>query len=154
MENKINPEELLRAGTPIQIVPSGYSMYPLVNPNKGDAVVLEPLGERTLKKREVVLFRRNSLAAPGAGDILVLHRIVRISGEDFFLVGDNQCDVEGPVNRSQICGVMTAVVKKGRSISVTDLRYRLSCGVWHILLPVRPALLRFASWGKRTFSRR
>ena len=50
MEEKKNPEALLLAGNTIQIVPSGYSMYPVVNPNHGDAVILKPLGDRRPKK--------------------------------------------------------------------------------------------------------
>ena len=154
MEEKKNPEALLLAGNTIQIVPSGYSMYPLVNPNHGDAVILEPLGDRRPKKGEVVLFRRCSTANPGEGDLLVLHRIVRVTAEGYYLVGDNQSQPEGPVERSQMCGVMTAVVKRGRRLSVTDLRYRLLCGLWRFFLPIRPTLLRFAAMCRKRILRR
>lgn len=154
MEEKKNPEALLLAGNTIQIVPSGYSMYPLVNPNHGDAVILEPLGDRRPKKGEVVLFRRCSTANPGEGDLLVLHRIVRVTAEGYYLVGDNQSQPEGPVERSQMSGVMTAVVKRGRRLSVTDLRYRLLCGMWRFFLPIRPTLLRFAVWCRKRILRR
>ena len=154
MEEKKNPEALLLAGNTIQIVPSGYSMYPLVNPNHGDAVILEPLGDRRPKKGEVVLFRRCSTANPGEGDLLVLHRIVRVTAEGYYLVGDNQSQPEGPVERSQMCGVMTAVVKRGRRFSVTDLRYRLLCGMWRFFLPIRPTLFRFAVWCRKRILRR
>ena len=154
MEEKKNPEALLLAGNTIQIVPSGYSMYPLVNPNHGDAVILEPIGDRRPKKGEVVLFRRCSTANPGEGDLLVLHRIVRVTAEGYYLVGDNQSQPEGPVERSQMCGVMTAVVKRGRRFSVTDLRYRLLCGMWRFFLPIRPTLLRFAAMCRKRILRR
>ena len=154
MEEKKNSEALLLAGNTIQIVPSGYSMYPLVNPNHGDAVILEPLGDRRPKKGEVVLFRRCSTANPGEGDLLVLHRIVRVTAEGYYLVGDNQSQPEGPVERSQMCGVMTAVVKRGRRLSVTDLRYRLLCGMWRFFLPIRPTLLWFAVWCRKRILRR
>ena len=154
MEEKKNPEALLLAGNTIQIVPSGYSMYPLVNPNHGDAVILEPIGDRRPKKGEVMLFRRCSTANPGEGDLLVLHRIVRVTAEGYYLVGDNQSQPEGPVERSQMCGVMTAVVKRGRRFSVTDLRYRLLCGLWRFFLPIRPTLLRFAVWCRKRILRR
>ena len=154
MEEKKNPEALLLAGNTIQIVPSGYSMYPLVNPNHGDAVILKPIGDRRPKKGEVVLFRRRSTANPGEGDLLVLHRIVRVTSEGYYLVGDNQSQPEGPVERSQMCGVMTAVVKRGRRFSVTDLRYRLLCGMWRFFLPIRPTLFRFAVWCRKRILRR
>ena len=154
MEEKKNPEALLLAGNTIQIVPSGYSMYPLVNPNHGDAVILEPIGDRRPKKGEVVLFRRCSTANPGEGDLLVLHRIVRVTAEGYYLVGDNQSQTEGPIDRNQMSGVMTAVVKRGRRFSVTDLRYRLLCGLWRFFLPIRPTLLRFAVWCRKRILRR
>lgn len=154
MEEQKNPEALLLAGNTIQIVPSGYSMYPLVNPNHGDAVILEPLGDRRPKKGEVVLFRRRSAVNPGEGDLLVLHRIVKITAEGYYLVGDNQSQTEGPIDRNQMCGVLTEVVKKGRRLSVTDLRYRLLCGLWRCLLPIRPALLRFAVRCRKRIPRR
>ena len=154
MEEKKNPEALLLAGNTIQIVPSGYSMYPVVNPNHGDAVILKPLGDRRPKKGEVVLFRRCSTANPGEGDLLVLHRIVRVTAEGYYLVGDNQSQTEGPIDRNQMSGVMTAVVKRGRRLSVTDLRYRLLCGLWRFFLPIRPTLFRFAVWCRKRILRR
>ena len=154
MEEKKNPEALLLSGISIQMVPSGYSMYPLVNPNHGDAVILEPLGDRNPKKGEVVLFRRCSTANPGEGDLLVLHRIVKITPEGYYLVGDNQCDIEGPVERSRMCGVMTAVIKENRRRSVDALRYKFPCLLWRWLLPLRPAILGVAGRFRRRISGR
>ena len=77
----------------IKIKPKGYSMYPLFVPGRDYAVIthIEP---DKLKKGDVVLYRRHDNTG-----ILVLHRICRIDKNGFYMVGDNQSVIEGPLEK-------------------------------------------------------
>ena len=145
-KEKANIEKLLLEGHTVQFYPTGWSMYPLLT-NGRDQVIVEPRGNRKLRRGDVALYRRE-------GSILVLHRIVRVKPEGYYMVGDNQKEIEGPLHPEQILGVMTHVIRKGRTIPVTDPLYRLYSGVWLMLRPVRPALSRFAAKLKRFFIKR
>lgn len=130
---RVDIERLLQDGYAVQVKPEGYSMYPLFVPGR-DEVVISPLqepGKRKLKRGDVVLYRRE-------GSILVLHRIWKVNADGFFLVGDNQSQVEGPLSYVQMRGIMTAFIRKGRYVPVTHPVYVLYSFVWLRALRFRP----------------
>lgn len=125
-------EQLLREGRVIQIRPEGYSMYPLFVPGRDEAVI-GPLAGKKPKRGDVVLYRRKN-------SILVLHRVWKRDGEKFYMVGDNQKEVEGPLESECIRGILTGVVRKGSYFPVSDPLYKSLSAVWLFLRPLRPAL--------------
>ena len=124
-------------------------MYPLLNPDKGDQVIVEPLGERKLKRGDVVLYRRDGEKGTTdeegfAEGILVLHRIHHRKGDQFYFVGDNQNQIEGPLRTDQLRGIMVARVRRGKTLSVRNILYRMSTGAWLLVCPIRPRIMRVA----------
>ena len=96
-----------------------------------------------MKKGDVALYRRD-------GSILVLHRICRITQKGFYMVGDNQSVIEGPLRPDQIRGKMVAFERKGRRpVSVGQMRYRILSGIWLRLLPVRPIFWKISAFIKK-----
>lgn len=129
MGETMDIETRIKMGQSIRIFPEGYSMYPLLVPGR-DEVILSPLPDRNLRRGEVVLYRREQ-------GILVLHRIWKQRQDAFYMVGDNQVEVEGPIAREQLIGIMTGLVRKGKLISVNNPAYCILCGIWLCLRPVR-----------------
>lgn len=125
-------EELLNQGNCIQIKPQGYSMYPVLVPGR-DAVIVEPVGTTRPKRGDVVLYRRS----PEEQGILVLHRIWKTGKGGYYMVGDNQQEIEGPLDASCIKGIMVAMIRKGKHISVKNPIYRLLTSGWLLLRPLR-----------------
>ena len=81
-------EQLLKQGNVIRIKPQGTSMYPLFVPGRDEACI-ERTDFSSLKRGDVILYRRDK-------SILVLHRIWKITNNSFYMVGDNQTEIEGP----------------------------------------------------------
>lgn len=129
-KEKQDIEALLAAGQSVQFAPDGWSMYPLLESLR-DQVVVVPIGERPLRRGDVALYRRD-------GGILVLHRVWRANARGLWFVGDNQKEIEGPLRPDQVRGVMTAMIRKGKRVEVTDLRYRVFSALWLLLRPIRP----------------
>ena len=131
-------EQLLSTGHAIQIHPRGYSMYPLFVPGRDEAIIspLPPTGTSRLKRGDIVLYRR-------AGSILVLHRIFKITKSGIYLVGDNQTEVEGPLAHSQVRGILTSFIRKGREVSVHHPLYVLYSHVWLLFRPFRHKIADF-----------
>ena len=127
----------------IKIKPKGYSMYPLFVPGRDYAVIthIEP---DKLKKGDVVLYRRHDNTG-----ILVLHRICRIDKNRFYMVGDNQSEIEGPLEKECIHGKLIAVERNGRMFSVNNIVYRFISYVWLLLSPVRMPITKSAAAVKR-----
>lgn len=140
-EEKRKIEELLQQGQTVQIAPQGYSMYPMLMPGRDQAILKRAEPEK-LKKGDVVLYRR-------PGSILVLHRLCKHSSAGFFMVGDNQIEVEGPLSQEQILGVLTAFIRKGHHISVKNPVYVVCVRIWLFLRPVRRPFQLAAAFVKR-----
>ena len=130
----VDIEACLAAGQTVQFPIRGWSMYPLLTPGR-DSVIVAPVKLEILRRGDAALYRRD-------GGILVLHRIWRVRDGGIWFVGDNQKEVEGPLRPDQVRGVMTAAIRKGRRIEVTDLRCRLYSRLWLLLRPLRPAISR------------
>lgn len=140
-EPKQDIEGLLAQGIPVQFKPQGYSMYPLFMPGRDEAVVA-PADPGRLRRGDVVLYRRDQ-------SILVLHRIWRRKGDGFYLVGDNQREIEGPLRPDQMKGVLVRVIRNGKQFSTENLLYRFLAALWLWLRPARPFLSHLVAKGKR-----
>ena len=122
----------------------GDSMLPLIRQGR-DLVVIERVSGR-LKKYDVPLYRRD-------GGQYVLHRVLKVRQDDYVLCGDNRWRRETGVTDRHVRGVLTAVVRDGKELRVTDLRYKLYVRLWCGLFPLRPVVLRGAWFLKRLAKR-
>lgn len=134
-------EALLLQGSAVQFKPQGYSMYPLFVPGRDQAVVA-PVDPGRLKRGDVVLYRRDE-------SILVLHRIWKHTGDQFYLVGDNQKEIEGPLRPDQMRGILVEIIRNGKRFSVKNPIYRILSALWLRLRPLRPLLSHMAASCKR-----
>lgn len=129
-DSRLDLEKLLQDGNIIRIKPQGYSMYPLFIPGRDEALI-QQVSIHSLRRNDVILYRRRH-------SILVLHRICHITPEGFFMVGDNQYELEGPLRPEQVKGKLIAFIHNGKEFSVTNPFYRFLSSLWLFLLPVRP----------------
>ena len=129
---QIDIEKLLQEGKIVQTKLRGYSMYPLFVPGRED-VRIESCRQDSLHRGDVVLYRRT-------GGRLVLHRIHHIKNGKYYMVGDNQTEIEGPLEPEQIKGKMTAFIKNGKIIPEDNVYYRMYAATWLFFRPCRPAI--------------
>lgn len=134
-------EELLSEDNIVVVKPEGYSMYPMFLPGRDEAVIRKAVTDR-LKRGDVVLYRRKS-------GILVLHRIHHRNQDGFYMVGDNQIKVEGPLQEEQVKGVLEGFVRNGKYISTDNILYRAVSGLWLVMRPVRRPVQLIAAWVKK-----
>ncbi len=111
----------------------GDSMMPLLRQGR-DLVIIGKVSGR-LKKYDVPLYRRDS-------GQYVLHRILKVRSEDYVICGDNRTNREYGITDRHIIGVLTAIVRDGREISVKDGKYRLYVHLWCDFFWVRCMLLK------------
>lgn len=140
-----NIEEILESGKAVQIKPRGYSMYPVIVPGR-DEVIVQKEDPAKLKRGDVAMYRRE-------GSILVIHRIWKKDEKGFYMVGDNQTEIEGPLRTDQIKGKMVALIRNGKEIDVREIRYRILCSIWLFMRPVRRPVSLAAAAVKRWLKR-
>ena len=134
-EEAMDIEKLLEQGNRLRIKPRGYSMYPLIVPGR-DEVYVEKVPPQKLRRGDVVLYRRRE------ENTLVLHRIYKKKKDAFFMVGDNQKEIEGPLDGTQIKGKMTGIIRKGHEYSSSNIIYVVVSRLWLLLRPCRPQISR------------
>ena len=100
----------------------GDSMLPLLRQGK-DLFVISRKPEGRLKKYDVPLYKRDD-------GTYVLHRIIKVRKHDYVLCGDNRWQCETGITDRHVIGVMTAIIRDGTSIPVTDRKYRLYVHLW------------------------
>lgn len=135
MQEKKNLEELLKNGETVGFYPQGNSMYPTIVPGR-DSVIVEPLGDRKVKRGDVLLFRRPK-TAPVLPGMLILHRVWHSKKDGIYMVGDNEKQIEGPLERACFMGIMVELNRKGRTIRTSNLFYRFLTGMWLFMRPIR-----------------
>lgn len=131
MNSSTFEEELEKYGS-IVYTNVGVSMMPLLRQHRDLIVLKKPEGR--LKKYDVPLYKRDS-------GQYVLHRILKVRGRDYVLCGDHQYRREYGITDDHIIGVLNAVVRDGKEISVSDRRYLLYVHLWCDFFYIRAAIL-------------
>ena len=126
-------EEILKTEGQLIYTGVGDSMWPLIRQGHDLVVIRRTTGR--IKKIDVPLYRRDS-------GQYVLHRVLKVRENDYVLCGDNRWHRETGITDRHILGVLTAVIRDRKQLSITDWRYRLYVHLWCDLFPLRAFLLR------------
>lgn len=110
-----NFEEVIREKGQLIYTNVGNSMAPLIRPR--DLLVIKKV-TAPLKQYDIPLYKRKS-------GQYVLHRIVGEDKEGFITCGDNRTTLEYGVKKEQIIGVLTDIIRDGRTLSVDALSQAL-----------------------------
>ncbi len=124
----------------VRMTINGSSMSPFIR--DGDVVELESVRSRPVLG-DMVLVRRSE-------DYYVLHRVVRIEGDEFFLRGDAQQHSEGPFTRRDVLGKVIASYHSGRVRDFDRGTWRLAMLIWMRCAPWSLWLFRLAARIRRS----
>ena len=122
MNNSLSFDEYLDANGSLTYTNVGTSMLPLLRQGR-DLFTLRKKGPERCRVGDVVLYRRPP-------NQYVLHRVVKVRPTDYVILGDNCLSREYGITDSDILGVMTSFVRRGREHRVEESGYRLYSFVW------------------------
>lgn len=109
----------------------GVSMMPLLRQNK-DLMIIEAPTE-PYKRLDAVLFERPN-------GQLILHRILKVYDDRYWIIGDNCRDGED-VPKEAVLGILTGVKRGKKTISTDDFAYkmyvRLWCAPYHLRIMIQ-----------------
>lgn len=141
MESKVkvlSPEELippllslLDETDCVPLVISGSSMTPFLVHGR-DTVYLSKVW-RSLRKGDMILYRRDSGS-------YILHRIYRVVGNCYTLVGDAQTELEYGIRQDQVLALVCAVRRKGKLLKPGSFWWDFFQHVWIRMVPLRPGI--------------
>lgn len=124
-------KQLTEDGKEVSMIITGSSMSPFLIHERDVIWFKKP--NRELKKGDMVFFQR-------ANGQYVMHRIQKVIKEDFYLIGDGQTEIEGPIHRNTIWAIVTQVRRKGKMLHPGDFWWEFFEHVWINLIPIRGIL--------------
>ncbi len=127
-------QEMINKDKQVNLTVTGNSMFPLFS-HLRDSVTVKKFNE--YKKYDIILYIRNN------GD-LVLHRIVKVKNNEFYLCGDNQTLIEYPIYPNQVIGKVVSFTRKGKVYDFNSFLSMFYARFWVLSLKIRKPLLIFA----------
>ena len=121
-------KQLIEEGQEVVITVTGWSMQPFLRNRRDRVSLIKPSDICNIG--DIVLYRRKT-------GQFVLHRIYNIKSDGYYMMGDNQVDMEGPIEADTIFAVVTEIERNGRWISVKGLPWIIASCLWRVLYPVR-----------------
>lgn len=125
--------ELTESGKEVTLVVAGSSMAPFLIHHRDSICFRKP--DRDLRKGDMVFFQQTDGA-------YVMHRICRIRDNAYYLIGDAQTEVEGPIRREQIFALITKIKRKGKWICPGNFWWFFFARVWIRVIPFRRLFIR------------
>ena len=126
-------EEMLEQDGYLVYTNVGTSMLPLLRQRLDIIEIRKKDLQKRCEKYDTVLYKR--------GNKYILHRILQVRGKDYVICGDHNLRKEYGITDEQILGVMTRVIRNGKSITMNNKLYKLYVHLWCDLYPVRAAIL-------------
>ncbi|KGK91408.1 peptidase S24 [Desulfosporosinus sp. HMP52] len=126
--------EILDNGQSTKISVSGNSMYPFLRDGI-DSVELSKGNYGQLSRGDIVMVQRSDGS-------FVMHRVIKKTPDCFFMVGDAQQWIEGPLYPNQLVAGVTAIWRHNKRISCANSWLRLLSGLWLFLRPFRYFILK------------
>lgn len=123
-----NLKQLVEADHEVVITVAGRSMEPFLRNRRDHVLLKKPITPP--KNGDIVFYQRKT-------GQYVLHRVFKKKPEGYYLMGDGQVDLEGPIGKEAIFAIASEVERNGRWFSVESPSWITVCGIWRILYPVR-----------------
>lgn len=125
--------ELTEEGKEVSLIISGSSMSPFLIHQRDYIYFKKP--DRELKKGDMVFYQRDS-------GQFVMHRIWKVRPDGYYIIGDAQTVIEGPVRRDQIFALITKVQRKGKWLEPGDFRWEFFEHIWIHMIPIRRKIMK------------
>ena len=138
-------EEQLRLHGKIIYTNVGTSMMPLLREGRDVMIIERPEGR--LKKYDVPLYIRPD-------GMYVLHRILKVLPNGYVICGDHCIRKEYNITDEHIIGVLTGIIRDGKTVSIDSFGYKLYYHLWCDFFPIKVFLLRLKAFIRRIFSKK
>lgn len=137
--------EIAESGKVVSLRISGGSMTPFLAHGRDYIYFTKP--DRELRRGDMVFYQRQN-------GQYVMHRIYKKKAEGYYIVGDAQTEIEGPVAESQIFARIVKVKRKGRLLQPGDFWWEFFEHVWIRIVPLRKPIVRLYTAVMKTVRRK
>lgn len=124
--------ELVESGEEVSMRIAGNSMAPFLIHERDYIHFEQP--SRPLKVGDMVFYQRKN-------GQFIMHRIYKVKPDGYYMAGDAQTMIEGPIEREQIFALITKVRRKGKWILPGNFWWEFFAHIWIHMIPVRHVLM-------------
>ena len=121
-------KEMTEQGLEVATTVSGTSMEPFLLHERDRIYFRRPEGP--IQKGDMVFFQRKT------GEY-VMHRVMKVRKGQYYLAGDHQTFLEGPIEAQQIFAKVVSVERAGVWLTEQDALWKFYAGWWRRLFLVR-----------------
>lgn len=132
--------DIIQTGKEVNLLITGNSMSPFLCHQRDTIIISKP--DHHFYRGQIVFYIRDN-------GQYVMHRIHHISNDELFIVGDNQTDIEGPIRKEQVFGVINKVIRKDKLLTKGHFIWDFFEHIWIRIVPIRPYLIRLYGIIKR-----
>ncbi len=126
--------EILDSGNGVRITVTGNSMYPFLR-EKIDSVEMFPESFNSIGVGDIVMIQRDN------GEY-VMHRVLNKKRNCFYILGDSQLWVEGPIIPEQLTAVVKTIWRKNKKIKCSNILLSVLSIIWLYLFPFRKVIFK------------
>ena len=126
-------KELVEEGKEVSMLIAGSSMSPFLGHERDYIFFKKP--EAPIKRGDMVFYQRRN-------GQYIMHRVWKVNEKGYYIVGDAQTEIEGPVEKSQIFAVVTRVKRKEKWIGPGNFWWEFFEHIWIRLVPFRRSIIR------------
>ena len=128
--------DIIKSGKDVSVTVTGSSMAPFLAHLRDSIIVSPP--PRQFHRGDMVFFQRQDSS-------YVMHRIHHLKEGMLYLVGDNQTEIEGPIDPEQVFGIVRKVIRNGKLLQKGDFWWDFFEKAWIRIVPLRPAAVKAVS---------
>ena len=137
--------EIAESGKVVSLRISGGSMTPFLAHGRDYIYYTKP--DRELRRGDMVFYQRQN-------GQYVMHRIYKKKADGYYIVGDAQAEIEGPIAESQIFARIVKVKRKDRLLQPGDFWWEFFEHVWIRIVPLRMPIVRLYTAVVKTVRRK
>ena len=128
--------DIIKSGKDVSVTVTGSSMAPFLAHLRDSIIVSPP--PRQFHRGDMVFFQRQDSS-------YVMHRIHHLKEGKLYLVGDNQTEIEEPIDPEQVFGIVRKVIRNGKLLQKGDFWWDFFEKAWIRIVPLRPAAVKAVS---------
>ena len=128
--------DIIKSGKYVSVTVTGSSMAPFLAHLRDSIIVSPP--PRQFHRGDMVFFQRQDSS-------YVMHRIHHLKEGKLYLVGDNQTEIEGPIDPEQVFGIVRKVIRNGKLLQKGDFWWDFFEKAWIRIVPLRSAAVKAVS---------
>ena len=123
--------EIAESGKVVSLRIAGSSMSRFLAHGRDYIYFTKP--DRELRRGDMVFYQRDT-------GQYVMHRIYKRKKDGYYMVGDAQTQIEGPLRKNQIFARIIKVKRKGRIIEPGNFWWEFFEHVWIRIIPLRKVI--------------